>query len=123
MGLEDAQVLSQGPISLGQLRKEDHPYARRHGFPLREPFVINEQTGAFLRDWKTEEPEVNGDTVDGWILNQNPVAGYLTQPDGSPKTTMFRRPIDAMVAGTTEIHLENRIMANLRRLESETIIL
>ena len=117
-GLAEAQVMSQGPESLGALALADHPYARRHGFPMRDPAVINEQTGAFLRDWKTDPVETDQNTVHGAIVNENPVADYLTQPYGAPKSKMFARPIDAFVEDKTEGFLITALQHELEAFEN-----
>ena len=112
-GYDEAILLSSGGVSLGQLAAEDHPYARRHGMPLRDPTIINAQTGAFRNDWKNPPPTVMGDTIEGYIENHNPVADYLTQPDGAPNSKMFQRPIDKEVEAFTETELENQILKGL----------
>lgn len=117
-GLKEAQVMSQGPLSLGALIDMDHPYARRHGFPLADPAVINEKSGAFLRDWKTDPVEVDYNIVHGAIVNENPVADYLTQPYGAPKSKMFARPIDAFVEKKTEEFLITAFQYELEALEN-----
>jgi hypothetical protein len=113
-GLVEAQVMSQGPNSLGALAREDHPYAKRHGFPLRDPAIINEQTGAFLRDWKEDPVAVIGDTVQGAILNFNPVADYLK----NGTKFMFQRPIDEEIEAKTATFLEDEIRKQLRIFET-----
>ena len=120
-GFDEAILFSSGGTSLAQLAKEDHPYARRHGFPLRDPEIINAQTGAFRAAWQNPEPVVMGDMVEGFIENHDPVADYLTQPLGSPKSTMFQRPIDEEVEAATATALEKRINENLDKFSKLTI--
>lgn len=120
-GFDEAILFSSGGTSLAQLAAEDHPYAKRHGFPLRDPEIINAQTGAFRADWKNPQPVVMGDTVEGFIENHNPVADYLTQPRGSEKSTMFQRPIDEEVEAATATALEKRINENLDKFSKLTI--
>ena len=118
-GLAEAQVMSQGPNSLGALAREDHPYAKRHGFPLRNPAIINEQTGKFLRDWKREDATAVSDSIEGSILNENPVADYLK--DGTK--FMFARPIDQVVSAKMEVFLEDALTRNLKAFEDTDFII
>jgi hypothetical protein len=122
-GLVEAQVMSQGTASLGQLASEDHPYAKRHGFPLRNPAIINEQSGDFLRDWERSPAVRIGDNIESEVGNFNPIADYLTQPDGSPKSKMFQRPIDQVVEAKMEVFLEDALTRRLKEFEDNDIII
>ena len=125
-GYEKAIIESSGNTSLGQLAKEDHPYARRHGFPLRDPAYINAQTGAFRNAWKNPAPTVMGHTIEGYIENHDPAADYLTQNRGQIGTRqsyMVERPIDEKVEAFTAESLNIRIAEQLRILETTDIYL
>lgn len=91
VGLRQAIKQSSGRITTAQLRKEDHPYATRHGAPRRDPSTINEQKGDFKRDWMIQG---GGNIRNGVaIVNYNPIAQYLAE--GTPR--MFKRSLEAKV--------------------------
>jgi len=96
-GKRIAQKLSSGPYSSEELAAMDHPYARRHGAAQIDPAVINAQSGAFRRDWKTGQ----GDWVEGSLLttveNDNRVAKFM---HGTKK--MVPRPIEELTAKILE---------------------
>lgn len=90
-GLEIARKQSSGTTSTAQLRKEDHPYAKRHGSPKRDPSTINVQSGAFRAEWHIQ---TGRSLEDGpAIVNYSKVAGFLQA--GTP--TMFERPVELVV--------------------------
>jgi hypothetical protein len=122
-GLIEAQLLSQGPISQGVLTEEDHPYAKRHGAPQRDPSIINEHTGDFLRSWDTVFADVYGDSIESGIVNDNPVADYLNQTWGGSRSTMFRRPIKDKVEELVTPKFEKNVQDALDRLGSQDIYL
>lgn len=94
---DKALDLSSGAITEPMLRRMDHPYARRHGKPLRNPDVINVQTGEFRAGWvRVTIPSAD---PEGRVENTSWVGPYLEQLDGGPNSTMFpRRPNEAVVA-------------------------
>lgn len=98
--LDRAISMSSGPFSLAELAEMDHPYARRHGTPLLEPFIINVQSGAFRQDWDMRQV---GDQH-FQVFNDNAVADYLDQGT----RYMFRRPIAEAVELVTEKELNIR---------------
>lgn len=86
-------VNSSGSYSLKELRKMDHPYARRHGRPRLAPGIINQQTGVFQSSWRQETSSSNGAMITT-LWNADPKAGYLEQKTPPPTVTrMFARPI------------------------------
>lgn len=95
-GKNEARRMSSGPLSLAELRRRDHPYARRHGgglwsvMPKRTPAVINVQTGAFRDAWATDRPRADDRTVTGRLSNQDRVADWLRL--GTRR--MVARPVD-----------------------------
>lgn len=122
-GLVEAQVMSQGTASLSVLASEDHPYAKRHGFPLRNPAIINEQTGKFLRDWRKKDATVSASKIEGSVENRNRVADYLTQPKGSPRSKMFIRPIDLVIEAKMTATLEEELEKGFNALNNKDIYL
>ena len=91
VGLKEAIKQSSGRKTAAQMRKADHPYAKRHGQPLWDPSTINVGKGSFKRDWHVQD---GGNLRNGIaIVNYNPVAKFLA--DGTKK--MFARPLEAKV--------------------------
>jgi len=91
-----AVKITSGPLSTAELRKRDHPYARRHGRITRaSPWLINRQSGALVADWTTGLPVLQGGRIHSYVMNNNEVIGYLT--DGTSK--MLPRHIDDRLLG------------------------
>lgn len=88
--LSCAIVRSSGTYSLADLAEDDHPYAKRHGYPQLDPGTINAQTGAFRADWDARKI----DHLHSQVTNSNPVAKYLVTEDGQGTRTMFHRGVD-----------------------------
>ncbi len=89
-GMKQAIKRSSGPYSMADLRKRDHPYAKRHGSPKLDPSRINVQSGAFRESWyAVRTPKGRA------IINENKVADYLVLGT----ETMFARPIDKAIEG------------------------
>jgi hypothetical protein len=76
VGLRAAKSWSLGPVTYAMMRKEDYPYAKRHGSPKRDPRRINTHTGAFLRGWFTSKVSSDRD-IGGAVINDTEVADYL----------------------------------------------
>lgn len=89
--LKIAKKQSSGSVSTAQLIKEDHPFAKRHGSPKRDPSTINVQSGAFRAEWHIQ----NGNSLDDGpaVVNYSRVARFLQEGTAS----MFARPIEAVV--------------------------
>lgn len=89
---------SSGKKTLAQMRKDDHPYAKRHGstgsFVVDEtgeypPGTINEQSGQFKGAWQSGK---TGE-LSGSVKNDSEHAGYLISGKGS----MIVRPVEEAV--------------------------
>ena len=89
---------SSGKKTLGQMRKDDHPYAKRHGstgsFTVDEtgeypPGTINEQSGQFKGAWQAGK---TGE-LSGSVTNDSDHAAYLISGKGS----MIVRPVEEAV--------------------------
>lgn len=87
-GVQIARERSSGTASEAQLRREDHPYARRHGAPRRDPSIINRHRGVFYAAWRS----VSAFSA-GQIINDSDVANFMR--DGT--TYMFERPVGVAV--------------------------
>jgi hypothetical protein len=65
--IEDAKVMlvaaSSGDLTEKDLRRLDHPYARRHGTAKKDPSIINVRSGRFRRSWATLSPRVQNRRV------------------------------------------------------------
>lgn len=90
-GLKKAVQQSSGRITTAQLRREDHPYAKRHKKAKRDPGIINSQTGEFKSEWHVEK----GRTIENGpaIVNFSRKAGWLQ----AGTRTMVARPIEKAV--------------------------
>lgn len=103
-----AEKRSSGGYSLASLARMDHPYARRHGIPLEEPGIINVQSGVFRRSWTSFGPYSVNDKLISRVANLDPKANYLEQRWGHPKTRMFARPINILIASTCRPRIQAR---------------
>lgn len=90
LGVKIGKHYSSGVLSKAFKRKH-RPYAVRRGRPLLSPQYINQESGAFKRDWGSFRTPTGTK-----IVNYNEVAGYLAGED-RPRSTMFRRPVDDAV--------------------------
>lgn len=96
---ERARELSRGGYASRDLRRLDHPYARRHGSPKLDPAVVNYGRGVFFGGWRVRTPQrYANDTIQGAVLNEAPQAPYL---EGGTET-MFPRPLMDRVVGELE---------------------
>lgn len=82
LSLEDAKVMlvqaSSGTATEADLRREDHPYARRHGTAKREPGIINTRSGRFRRAWRSRRPQRAGHgRIVSRVRNYDPKARYM----------------------------------------------
>jgi hypothetical protein len=119
-GVKIAKDLSSGGKSLAQLRREDHPFAARHGIAKDPPEIINAQTGEFRSHWRAIAKAVKGIVVPV-VENRNWKANFLK--DGTKnkdgKGIMLRRPIDSAVGGLLEpVRIEN-LNRETKKLEAK----
>lgn len=84
---EAAEARSQGTLTEADLHALDHPYARRHGSPRRDPDTVNQQSGDFAAAWEAEGPTTTGDGFAGVVFNTDDKAEFLE--DGT--AVMFAR--------------------------------
>lgn len=112
-----AQWWSSGSLQARDLRRLDHPYARRHGSPRLNPDFVNQRSGVFLESWRSSDPEENeqGD-LSAAVFNIDPKAPYLEQPDGGPNSLMFARRPHEQVAAEVEPRFEQRVAQALTRV-------
>ena len=101
---------SSGTATTAQLRREDHPYARRHGRPRRNPALINVQSGVFLRGWQLEGPRLEQGAATLSAVNETPYARYLEHGT----RTMFARPLVERVEAELKPLLEAALARELR---------
>lgn len=114
--LERAIENSSGTLSPADLRRQDHPYARRHGEPRQDPDVVNVgKTRVFQHSWHLDGPRVEGGTVRTAIFNTDPKGGYLEQRNPPPSTTtMFARHPHEKAARETARNRRARLRAAVR---------
>jgi hypothetical protein len=110
---------SQGALRARDLRRMDHPYARRHGGPLLNPDVVNSSESGFGGAWELDGPTQADGALSGSVWNSDPKANYLSQEDGDSRTAMFaRHPHEAAaaeVAPRREERLEQAIQDSFQR--------
>lgn len=110
-----AVELSSGTLTPKDLRRMDHPYAKRHGAPKLNPGIINAQSGDFRGAWEREEPKADGDGLTSALYNTDPKAEKWLQPGTK---FMVARPIDAAIEERVAPRREARIEHALDKLTS-----
>ena len=117
--LEDLQgravYYTSGPLTQADLRHEDHPFAKRHGTPQRDPERVNLWGGGVAGHWETDGPQEDDDGLFGTLENTDPKAPYLEQPDGGPHSTMFPRHPHEAAAREVAPRFEERMNGALVR--------
>lgn len=111
-----AEGRSRGPLTPADLRRLDHPYARRHG-PRLNPDIVNEQSGGFAGNWRQDGPHVRAGGIEGSVYNADPKAPFLEQEEPPPGSTpmVARRP-DLAAAEEVEPRFEARMEVALEGL-------
>ncbi len=93
----EALASSSGPLTRRDLRRMDHPFARRHGEALEDPEVINQGKGDFVRAWSTSSVSASGEGTEADLTNDSQSAHWLSR-GGLGKSRMVARPVIARVA-------------------------
>lgn len=101
-----AERHSQGTATPEELAAEDHPYARRHGQPQRDPREVNRQTGEFAAAWLFDAPRFEGDDVVGAVYNADPKAAAFLAPG---TRFMFARHPEELAEAETEASRADRL--------------
>lgn len=110
----EAKRLSSGFETRKDHRRNDHPYARRHGRvkPPNDPFLINAQSGRFLKSWEQQEPREEGGKLAGVVTNRDPKGELL----GRGTRLMLARPLPVVVAPVGEQALADALVRRFDRL-------
>jgi hypothetical protein len=118
----DARQLSSGTLSLADLRRRDHPYARRHGplgnvgaMPGGDPAVVNRHRGQFYDAWQLYLPVISSPTISGKLVNASDVADYLQ----FGTKTMAPRTIAQALEGRARFYGEQEVSRAMRALETK----
>lgn len=109
---ELAEGVSSEPYDRNQLAREDHPFARRHGTPKRDPRFLGQVTGDFARAWVTDPVARQGDSLASALANTDPKAAAWLEP--GTETMVPRRP-DEAIAELLEPEFEQVVDAALLR--------
>lgn len=118
-GLEQAIVMSSGPISLSWMRRNDHPYSQRNPHPPLKPSIINSQSGQFRAGWEIEMFYVTGEGVTGRLVNESRHADFI-EAGGSGRSKMIERPIARILEKRMEpVRLANLELALLKAIPEE----
>ena len=110
-GLQAARKWSKGNLTYRDMRKEDHPYAARHAFALRDPTMINTHRGVFLAAWKTTPAKGSAFAMQATIENASPFADLLDKGT----RFMHKRPVRTRVEKAVEDYLMKYTAAAVRR--------
>jgi hypothetical protein len=84
---------SSGTLTESDLRRLDHPYARRHGTAKKDPSIINVRSGRFKRSWSALNPRLRARRVTSRVRNRDPKARFMFGTE-----LMLPRPIVQRVA-------------------------
>lgn len=106
-GRNQARKQSSGTASYAQLRKEDHPYATRHGMAKRDPAIINKHRGLFYVGWAYE---LGADGLSARIVNRSDAADFMGGTD-----KMLPRPIEQEVAAYTHQEAQRLISLTIQK--------
>lgn len=87
----EALEASSGPLKTPELRRRDHPYARRHGEATEDPEVINEQSGRFKRSWRSVRPTRTGNRLRSRLENTDDKAPYMHGTEAMLPRPIIRR--------------------------------
>lgn len=109
LGIQIAREQSSGPYSSAQLAAMDHPYATRHGSPMLDPSMINEQSGAFRAHWQAVRYGMGAQ-----IFNDAFYAKWLEE--GTP--TMFARPAGLVIEGRLQVQAPGELTPKFDRMVS-----
>lgn len=110
--LSNARRASSGFTSPADLRRMGHPYARRHGRTLLDPFVINAQSGKFLQAWARSGPQEERGALTGLVTNSDPKGELL----GRGTRTMLGRPLADVLQPEAEQALTEALERRLERI-------
>jgi hypothetical protein len=103
----EAVKATSGTLTPADLRRQGHPYAKRHGSPGLNPNVVNVGSGTLRASWETEGPlwDETG-TLSGSLFNTDPKAGDWLEPGTA---TMFARAPQETAAAAVEPRFAKRI--------------
>jgi len=113
--MKTARELSSGPLSLKELRRMGHPYARRRPFGpgITSPWLINAQSGTFRASWRLVM-RTNAKSVSVSVKNVDPKAKKWLTGAGTRK--MVGRPILGEIAKRIHPRLETETRKVLGRV-------
>lgn len=108
--LSTARALSEGRLSLAELRALGHPY-RKGGIPPQDPAIINRQSNVFFLGWEIE-PGGGGGGEGGRVVNRTPQAEWLRK--GTNR--MIARPTVERIEEQVEPRHQERVQRALQAL-------
>lgn len=92
----ELEQASAGTLAPADLRRLDHPYAKRHGAARRNPAILNRKSGETARKWrKVASRAVRGGTR-GRVTNRSKAAQWIKRA-GEPASSQVERPVIARV--------------------------
>jgi hypothetical protein len=108
--VERAEWWTGGTATEADLKREGHPYSRRHGSPRRDPRRINRRTGGIQGGWEMDLPHVEGGNLISGIHNTDPKATEME----TGTARMFERLPHEAAAEEVEPRFEQRVEAALQ---------
>ena len=114
----ELEATSRGTLSPGDLRRLDHPYARRHGSPLRNPAILNQKSGETARSWHTSPVSETSEGTQGSVVNRSPAAKWI-KSGGKGSSKMVERPIVEHVKSRIRAEREARLASAIKSVLKE----
>lgn len=92
----ELEQASLGTLTPSDLRRLDHPYAKRHGRARRDPAILNRKSGETATAWRLRPSrKVSGGTR-GRVVNRSRAAQWIKRA-GEPASKQVVRPVIARV--------------------------
>lgn len=121
----ELEQASRGTLSPSDLRRLDHPYARRHskdrsfgGSALRDPAILNQRTGRLARSWRLVAVKTTKQGTRGSVINRAPSAKWI-KSGGSGASKMVTRPIIERVRRRIRRERKSRLRSAMRLVLKE----
>lgn len=114
----ELEQASRGTLSPSDLRRLDHPYARRHATARRDPAILNQRTGRLARSWRLVAVKTTKQGTRGSVINRAPSAKWI-KSGGSGASKMVTRPIIERVRRRIRRERKSRLRSAIRSVLKE----
>lgn len=109
----ELEQATAGTLTPSDLRRLDHPYAKRHGQALRDPAITNRKTGELNRSFRRGRVvRVAGGTRGAVTNRARSVAGI--KAGGAPSSPMVKRPLTLRVLKRIQPERKRRLQAAIK---------